>query len=193
MSLYSGKSTSRQDILYAILQHLYRICRIGVSISFLWVPAHVGVEGNEEVDHLVKRSLKHPEIDIKVPLSKVEVKGIIKSALNRIWQEKWDNEAKGRQLYIQNKVGVERNSYGSRKEDSIISRLRIGHTSLNYSLFIIEKRESENCEQCGLPETAEHVDPLYKIYQRKNSVYRIIMPCRNIITKYTFIKVKSES
>jgi len=42
---------SRQDILYEVLQNLYRIYRIGV-ISFLWVPAHVGVEDNEEVDQL---------------------------------------------------------------------------------------------------------------------------------------------
>lgn len=87
------------------------------------------VEDNEEVDHLSKRSLKHPETDINVPLSKSEVNGIIKSALNRIWQEKWDNESKGRHHNnIQNKVEVDRNSYGSKKdEDSVISRLQIGH------------------------------------------------------------------
>lgn len=75
-----------------------------------------------------------------------------------MWQQKWDKDTKGRHLYkIQNKVGVERNKYRSRKEDSITSRLRIGHTCLNYSLFIIEKRESENCDKCGLSETVEHV------------------------------------
>lgn len=52
MSINSGKSASRQDILYEILQNLYRIYRIGVNISFLWVPAYVGVEGNEEADQL---------------------------------------------------------------------------------------------------------------------------------------------
>jgi ribonuclease HI len=158
MSINSGKSASRQDILYEILQNLYRIYRIGVNISFLWVPAHVGVEGNEEVDQLAKRSLKRNVIDINVSLSKTEVKAIIKSALNKMWQQKWDKESKGRHLYnIQNKVGVERSKYGSRKEDAIISRLRIGHTCLNYSLFIIGKRVSENCDKCGLPETVEHV------------------------------------
>jgi len=68
-----------------------------------------GVEGNEEVDQLAKRSLKHNVIDINASLRKTEVKVIIKSALNKMWQEKWDKETKGRHLYkIQNKVGVER-------------------------------------------------------------------------------------
>jgi len=73
--------------------------------------------GNEEVDQLAKRSLKRSVIDINVSLSKSEVKVIIKSALNKIWQEKWDKETKCRHLYkIQNKVGVERKKYGSRKK-----------------------------------------------------------------------------
>ncbi len=52
-SLISGKSDSRQDILIEILQNLYRICHLRLSADFLWVPAHVGVEGNEDVDKII--------------------------------------------------------------------------------------------------------------------------------------------
>lgn len=80
-------------------------------------------------------------------------------------------------LYEFQHVGVEGNDkvdylakwYGSRKYDSAISRLWIGHTSINYSLFIKGKIESEKCAQCGLPETVEHVLIQCQIWQRQNS------------------------
>lgn len=56
-SILSGKSESRQDILLEVLQSLYRIWKLRIIATFLWVPAHVGVEGNEEVDKIVKQAL----------------------------------------------------------------------------------------------------------------------------------------
>ncbi len=75
-----------------------------------------------------------------------------------MWQSKWDGEKKGRHLYnIQKTVGNERRIFGNRKEDSIMSRLRIGHTALNHSLYKIGKHESGLCVICDLPETVEHI------------------------------------
>ncbi len=39
----SGKSSCRQDIVYEIFHELLRRLYRGLDISFLWVPAHVGV------------------------------------------------------------------------------------------------------------------------------------------------------
>ncbi len=90
----------------------------------LWIPARVGVEGNEEVDKLAKSALRKEEIDIEISLSKTEVKGIIKTAVGSMWQNVWN---KGRHLFrIQHKVGIERKVYGNRREDTVITRIRIG-------------------------------------------------------------------
>ena len=32
------------------MQSLYRNCKLGIDVQFVWVPAHVGIWGNEVVD-----------------------------------------------------------------------------------------------------------------------------------------------
>ena len=95
---------------------------------------------------------------MQVTLSKNEVKSKIKEFINNIWQELWNNEVKGRQLYsIQKQVGNGRSVFRNRKEDTIVSRIRIGHTRLNYSLFKIGKHDTGKCNYCDQAETIEHV------------------------------------
>lgn len=69
-----------------------------VNISILWVSAHVGVEGNEKVDILVKQTLKRHIIDIQVTLSKAGVETIIKGHMCKTWQEYWDSSDTGKHL-----------------------------------------------------------------------------------------------
>ena len=58
---------------------------------------------------------------------------------------------------MQRKVGEMRCGDKSRREESVLSRLRFGHTGLNSTLFLIGKHETGRCE-CGQEETVEHVD-----------------------------------
>ncbi len=134
---------------------MYRINTLGSKICFLWVPAHVGAVGNEEVDHLANEALKWSYIEINIPLGK-EVKAIIRTAIKGKWQVQWNEEERGRPLYqIQNTIGGERGGRGSRREDSIITGLLFGHTALNYSLneqtWVWELQSmwiSRNCRAC---------------------------------------------
>ena len=46
---------------------MYRMENKGLPTCFLWVPAHVGVEGNEQVDILAKQTLRIKQLDLQVP------------------------------------------------------------------------------------------------------------------------------
>ncbi len=66
---------------------------------------------------MAKSALRKEEIDIEIPLSKTEVKGIIKTAVGSMWQNVWNKESKERQLFsIQHKVGIERKVYGTEEK-----------------------------------------------------------------------------
>ena len=123
-------------------------------IVFLWAPAHVGLEANEVLDKLAKQAVKHYQINIQV----TEQKSQMKEFINNKWQEEWNSDNKGRQMYsIQKQVGDGRSVFRNRKEDTIISRIRIGHTRLNHSLFKIGKHKTGKCNYCNQAETIEHV------------------------------------
>ncbi len=90
---------------------------------------HTPATGGEEREI---EPIKWLQIDIKVSMSKTEVKGLIANEIRNKWQKEWDSGRKGRHLYhIQEKVGLERRKYGNRKDDVLMSRMRIGHCLLN--------------------------------------------------------------
>lgn len=158
MSIKSGKSLFRSNIINDIFLMLYRMELKGLSTCFLWVPAHVGVEGNEQVDMLAKGSLKNKHVDLRTPLNKEEAKSIIRKYAQSVWQGYWDNSETGRHLYnVQRQVGAGRMVGWKRREESLITRLRIGHTGLNLSLYKIGKHPTGKCTYCNQPETVEHV------------------------------------
>ena len=153
-SIQSGKSF-RGDLINEVYKALFQLELGGIATHFLWVPAHAGVEGNEQVDKLAKMTLKHKEVDLQIPVSKDEVKVLIKNHVKSIWQVYWDDNEKGRHLYnIQKQVDKGRMEGRNRKEENLITRLRIGHTGLNYTLKVIGKHQTGNCDYCSQPETA---------------------------------------
>ena len=156
LSLQSLKS-SREDLLMEIHQSLYRLYSTRIKVSFCWVPAHVGIEGNEKADTVAKSSLELIEI-MKLPFSKGEAKAILKEEMNKKWQNSWDSDSKGRTYYnIQKSISAQGVMRVNRREEVVMTRLRLDHTGLNKTLFIMGKSNSDKCAECNSIENTEHV------------------------------------
>ena len=147
----------REDLLIELFNSLFRLHRGGIDIQFCWVPAHEGVKGNEMADKLAKEALLKV-ILITIPLGKGEGKAVVKRKGLEIWQKRWEEDRKGRRFYkIQKNVSIKNYMEKNRREEIVMTRLRVDHTGLNGTLFLMGKRNSENCENCGVKENVEHV------------------------------------
>lgn len=86
---------------------LYRLNIEGILVYFCWVPAHIGIVGNEIADKLAKEALRKDLIDIKIHLGRNEVRSIINREIIRIWQQRWESSSTGRWYYsIVKSVGI---------------------------------------------------------------------------------------
>ncbi|XP_023192676.1 uncharacterized protein LOC111609311 [Xiphophorus maculatus] len=157
VSIVEQNSESRQDIIADINHLMFRIKSYGSLVKLVWVPAHIGVIGNELADNFAKNAAKKCIVDLNIKMSKNEVKNISKMYIKDKWQEQWDKGSNARFYYsIQRKVGEFRKCSRNKKEEDIISRLRFGHTGLNSTLKIINKHDTGFCSYCGKLETIQH-------------------------------------
>ena len=65
----------------------------------MWVPAHVGVEGNEVEDVAAKGALRHEEEGVRVEMGVAEWRSRVREVMLDRWQDEWRVETKGRHLY----------------------------------------------------------------------------------------------
>ena len=116
------------------------------------------MKGNEKANKMAKKALEKKKIEINISISKAEVKSLIWEKVNKMWQDKWDSEEKGRYLYnIQKSVNVKIVYSGQSKDEQILIRLRLGHSALNKTKGLIGKHPTGLCEGCQVEETVEHV------------------------------------
>ena len=158
VALRSRTSRARADLINEVLISLLRVEKVGCEVVFLWVPAHIGVEGNEAADKLAKNSLQRDNIDVEMPWGKPEFYSAIKEGLEKQWQEEWSNEERGR-MYFSAHPSVKRKSMymGDDRRDTVkLTRLKFGHCGLASCLKVVGKHQDGLCE-CGRVETVVHV------------------------------------
>jgi len=141
-------------LILKILKGHNQLINSGKSITFCWIPSHVGIRGNEDADIAAKAGLDVPITNMRFPV------GDLLTCVNQLcvkeWQQLW-NQCTSKKLHsVQPVIGRNISSSLSRYDSVLINRLRIGHTRLTNSHLL--KGESQPvCEACHFPLTVKHI------------------------------------
>ena len=105
---------------------------------------HVGIATNKKFDKLAKEAAQKETIDVNINLSKAEDKSIVLQETILKWPQLWEQENKGSHQFsicsrVTDSVNFCKRGGIRREEEVIISGMRIGHTFLNSTLFIVGK------------------------------------------------------
>ncbi|GFO15021.1 RNA-directed DNA polymerase from mobile element jockey [Plakobranchus ocellatus] len=144
--IYSDSLSALQDIqsknLKVIdIRRLYNLIRKFppyVHISFVWIPAHVDIRGNENMDKLAKAALYRASRSEKL-ICWSDLKPKMNAYINSVWQRGWDAEGANKLHQVHSNLGEELHRRGEgagRKRETAMCRLRVGHTWLTQSYLL---------------------------------------------------------
>ena len=141
-------------------QRLWSIKNKAFDLVLCWVPAHVGIEGNERADEAAKAASgpgNTLEVNNGYP---EELCDHIKKTLTHKWQTQY-NSSNTAQHYKQIAPTVNTtlkySDPGNRHREIIITRFRLGAVNTNKRLYKIGRRENPNCLYCDELGTIGHL------------------------------------
>lgn len=126
-----------------------------------WVKAHVGIPENEVADKAANQGHLNNLIT-EVSLTREEQTSLLVIQLSKYWDTYWksNTERTGKGIFltrIRDNISQQiPYSLPSRRAESAIYRLRVGHAGLKQHLHKIRVSDSDECEECQVPETVEH-------------------------------------
>jgi hypothetical protein len=133
---------------------VHHLTTSGKSVIFIWLPGHVGLDGNGLADVAAKTALNLAESQTPVPFS--DFYPLITTYIASYWQRLWSLETNNKLNHIEPIVNCKKSYKLPRRDELIIHRLRIGHTHLTHA-FLLNKEDPPECISCQTPLSVEHI------------------------------------
>lgn len=158
-ALNSHPNSRSHPYIFRIRDILLRCRNRNILVHLLWVPSHMGLDGNDMADGVA--SNHSPDIDREIiPIFGREIDSFDRGRYNSIWQNRWDNSEFGRHLYsFAPRVNIPpwfRGRSLSRPLIVFINRLKINHTRCKDHMFRIDIGANDLCS-CGESQTTDHL------------------------------------
>ena len=215
-SLSSLKAIYERKLDHPFLQDIFEgfntLIKEGKHIVLAWVPSHVGIRGNCAADAAAKKALELDNEDLAIRYT--DLKTDVKVYVNELWQDEWENEGIPR-LSVNKLWAIQPDRSDplpkvstNRREETVLTRLHIGHSHLTHSFLLKEEEEKPVCIGCDENLTIEHIlldcwdfyDIRRKHYSAENLkiLFRDVPPDKifnflreiNILTSYEIENVK---
>ena len=172
-SLSSLLAIANQQLLNphicTLLEDCHNLIASGRYITFTWIPSRIGIPGNELADKTAKRALDQPLSKNKIPFSDLFPEVV--SHLTAKWQHNWSKQLFNKLLPIKPSLGKTKLlNISSRKDQVVLTRLRIGHTHLTHS-WLLRREDQPSCAHCNTPLTVEHIMSCTRFQSIRNKFF----------------------
>ena len=138
-----------------------RLCRLAASsklVTLCWVPAHVGISGNEEADRSAKEALSIREGKLAIPAG--DLKQSFYQWSQERWLQRWSEQEstnlKLKALHPTIEPWPPPSTKIKRRTEVVLTRLRIGHTHLTHK-YLLCGEDPPQCAICDSLLTVEHI------------------------------------
>ena len=153
LSLHNMKLDN--PLILKLLEKLHHLSCAHKTIHLCWIPSHIGIRGNEAADMAAKESLNLDITASQVPYT--DLKCHINHFISNKWQERWSSCPDNKLFKIKPTLGEWPPGFrNSRKEEVVLSRLRIGHTYFSHS-YILRQEDPPECTACQEIYSVRHV------------------------------------
>ena len=140
-----------------LLHHKLSTLASSSTTILQWIPAHIGVSGNEKADQLAKSGSLLPQPDY--PLTYPETKTLIRNVFKTTWIAQNNGYRSS-----QDPVGKL-----DRAEQAVIHRLRTGHCRLKSHLSRIGCSDSPECPCGSAQQTPVHILQDCKLFSKQRN------------------------
>nr|CAH7729532.1 unnamed protein product [Callosobruchus chinensis] len=165
------------------------------KLIFLWIPSHIGISGNERADYYAKEAANMEAAqNIDIPAS--DVNAFIKQKIIFKWNNNWRRKS-SKLLEVKQELGPWHTVTNCRRNQVIITRLRLGHTKATHG-HLLSQEPAPYCEICNVILTVKHIlleCPMLEIYRIncniKNSISDILGPLCNVKNLINFLRTSN--
>lgn len=160
----------KNKLVQRIQFKLHNLILSGYVIELCWIPAHVGIYGNETADQAAKEACSNIIIDESLPIS--DWATAAKRMIFQDWQVSWENQPQTNKLRTikHNVYNWPTSNQNSRFIEVILTRLRIGHARFTHGhLMSTPHGPPMVCSTCNVVMTVLHLFvecPNFNFYRR---------------------------
>ena len=165
---------TKNPIIQNIIEMNVKLKDLKKDVWISWIPAHIGIKGNEEADSAAKLACcNNTSTTSDKPVVSKDLQNFLVKAITETWNEEWKNSRFTKLHEIRNST----NDYNpalalSRRDQTVLTRTRIGHTNWSHS-HLLYKSEPELCENCGISNSIKHILTVCPKYSSQRSQHNL--------------------
>ena len=178
LAVYNPGASSGQYLVKWIVRLIDGLRRQNIEVELHWVPAHIGIEGNEKADIAAKQATgwrlkgqrgRQKEVDTGQTAPQAQLVRVLKSAVKTTvdkrvqqqWAEEWRDCKNGRALYSiitkPSKSVLQLHDKLTKRHSAIAIQLRTAKIGLQAFLYNRKAVESPMCSCLRSRQTVRHV------------------------------------